>query len=158
MTQILQPYEVSIVNADVEQHETLNDVFYSLERLDSTIDDIFGRVERRITDERSRLDQINNRIANCHAKVNDIRGSKKATTVFSTAKFPAPEKLPAYPTLFSQVSIYRVYIPSVLLFSLFTFLVIVIFYFFPCTIFRIQMTNFHIIFAPLFLSNIYRCL
>ena len=104
MTQILQPYEVAVVNADVEQHETLLDVFYNLERLEATIDDIFGRVERRIGDERVRLDQINNRIATCYGKVNDIRGSKKATTVFSTAKFPAPKKLPAYPTLFSQMA------------------------------------------------------
>ena len=104
MTQILQPYEVAIVNADVELSETLLDVFYNLERLEATIGDIFGRVERRIGDERVRLDQINNRIATCHGKVNDIRGSKKATTVFSTAKFPAPKKLPAYPTLFSQMA------------------------------------------------------
>ena len=106
---MLQPYEIAVVNADIEQYETLQDVFYSLERLNTTIDDIFGRVERRITDERSRLDQINNRIANCHAKVNDIRGSKKATTVFSTAKFPAPKRLPAYPTLFSQVRVFSLF-------------------------------------------------
>ena len=103
MTQILQPYEIALVHADFEQKDVLSDIFYCFERLDATIDDVFGRVERRITDERSRLDQINFRIATCPSKVNEIRGSKRATTVFSTSKFPAPKKLPAYPTLFSQV-------------------------------------------------------
>ncbi len=102
MAKILQPYELAVVHADVEVHETRLDIFYSLERLDATIDDIFGRVQQRIQLERTRLDQINNRISTCHTKVNSIRGSKKATTVFSTSKFPAPRKLPAYPTLFSQ--------------------------------------------------------
>ena len=104
MTQILQPYEVAVIHSDVETHESRLDILYSLEHLDSTINDIFGRVEKRITDERTRLDQINNRIATCHTKVNGIRGSKKATTIFSTAKFPAPRKLPGYPTLFSQMA------------------------------------------------------
>ena len=103
MAQILQPYRVPIVFNDLTPEETMGDVFYALETLSATIDDIFGRIEKRITDERKRVDQIKSRVAVCKGKVDQVRGSKKATTVFSTAKFPAPRSLPSYPTLFSQM-------------------------------------------------------
>ena len=104
MAQILQPYEFSLVHNDVTNDETLLDLFYSLERLTDTIDDVFSRIERRVNDERTRLAQINLRVATCQGKVNLVRGSNRATTVFSTAKFPAPKDLPAYPTLFAQMT------------------------------------------------------
>lgn len=81
----------------------MGDAFYALETLSATIDDIFSRIEKRISDERIRVDQIKSRVANCKNKVDQVRGSKKATTVFSTAKFPAPHALPMYPTLFGQM-------------------------------------------------------
>jgi WAS protein family homolog 1 len=104
MAQILQPYQIGITQGDTSPDETLLDVFYSLERLNGTIDDIFGKVEKRVVDERDRINKINTRVEECRKIVQSIRGSKKATTIFSTAKFPAPKVLPAYPTLLSQVS------------------------------------------------------
>jgi len=103
MAQILQPYRVPVVYNDLSPEETMGDAFYALETLSSTIDDIFNRIERRISDEKRRVDQIKTRVAVCKGKVTQVRGSKKATTVFSTAKFPAPKLLPLYPTLFSQM-------------------------------------------------------
>lgn len=104
MAQILQPYETALVHNDVTNDQTLCDLFYNLERLSATIDDVFGRIERRVHDERQRLAHINTRVATCHGKVNLVRGSNRATTVFSTSKFPAPRELPAYPTLFSHMA------------------------------------------------------
>ena len=104
MAQILQPYETALVHNDVTNDQTLCDLFYNLERLSATIDDVFARIERRVHDERQRLAHINTRVATCHGKVNLVRGSNRATTVFSTSKFPAPRDLPAYPTLFSHMS------------------------------------------------------
>lgn len=103
MAQILQPYKVPVVFNDLAPEEAMTDAFYALEALSATIDDIFGRIEKRISDERRRVDHIRSRVANCQNKVHQVRGSKKATTVFSTAKFPAPKTLPSYPTLFSQI-------------------------------------------------------
>jgi hypothetical protein len=103
MAQILQPYKIPVVFNDLSPEETLGDAFYALETLSATIDDIFGRIEKRETDERRRVDHIRNRVTVCKSKVDQVRGSKKATTVFSTAKFPAPKTLPSYPTLFSQM-------------------------------------------------------
>eukprot|EP00428_Durinskia_dybowskii_P067902 CAMPEP_0170366450 /NCGR_PEP_ID=MMETSP0117_2-20130122/6424_1 /TAXON_ID=400756 /ORGANISM="Durinskia baltica, Strain CSIRO CS-38" /LENGTH=611 /DNA_ID=CAMNT_0010621039 /DNA_START=39 /DNA_END=1874 /DNA_ORIENTATION=- len=103
MAQILQPYRVPVIYNDLTPEETMADAFYALETLSATIDDIFGRIERRISDERTRIDHVKNRVKSCKHKVEQVRGSNKATTVFSTAKFPGPKDLPAYPTLFSQI-------------------------------------------------------
>jgi hypothetical protein len=102
MAKILQPYELPLVEYDVSEDETLLDVFYSLERLSGTFDDIFLHIDKRLNDERNRLAKIHERVSTCQTKVSKVKGSKRATTVFSTAKFPAPKSLPAYPTLFSQ--------------------------------------------------------
>ena len=104
MAKILQPYELPLVEYDVSEDETLLDVFYSLERLSGTFDDIFLHIDKRLNDERNRLAKIHERVSSCQTKVSKVKGSKRATTVFSTAKFPAPKSLPAYPTLFSQTT------------------------------------------------------
>ena len=59
---------------------------------------------QRISDEKRRVDHIKARVGVCKSKVSQVRGSKKATTVFSTAKFPAPKLLPSYPTLFGSLN------------------------------------------------------
>ena len=68
-----------------------------------TIDDVFGRIDRRVSDERKRVDSIKVRIKDCKQLVAAVKGSNKATTVFSTSKFPAPKSLPLYPTIYSHL-------------------------------------------------------
>ena len=106
MALVLQPYEhpPAICN-DLPLTETLKDALYALETLSCTIDDIFGRLEKKITNERDRLSSISNRITVSHKKVDALRGSKNATTVFSTAKFPATKSMLLYPTLYDEESI-----------------------------------------------------
>ena len=72
--------------------------------MNGTIDSIFSRIENRLTDEKKRVGDLKKRVFNCKGKVDQVKGSTKATTVFSTAKFPAAKALPLYPTLFSQVN------------------------------------------------------
>jgi len=47
--QVLQPYEISLVSYDFTSNETLNDVFYSLETLSVTVEDIFNRIDKRLS-------------------------------------------------------------------------------------------------------------
>lgn len=101
MSKTLQPYDVALVNCDLDGPETLSDVFYSLNQLSVTIDDVFGRIEKRLNEEKNRVSVINDRVGTCQKKVELVRGSNRATTVFSTAKFPAPKTLPMYNSLFS---------------------------------------------------------
>lgn len=102
MTQILQPYELGLPSADLQFSEVVGDVIYSLQQLSVTVDDVFGRVERRLNDEKNRLSSVNTRVNVCQQKVQLVKGSNRATTVFSTAKFPGPKELHMYNSLFSQ--------------------------------------------------------
>ena len=104
MALILQPYEISLAYADVSNEEVLLDIFYSLEKLSETLNDIYNRVDKRLGEEKQRLSQINERVANCQRKVQSVKGTNKATTVFSTAKYPAPKSLALYPTILSPVN------------------------------------------------------
>lgn len=104
MAKILKPYDIAVVHGDLSFPQTLGDIFFALDGLTKTIDDSFDRIEKRIVDERKRVDQINERLNTCHTKVSAIVGSTKATTVFSTAKFPGPKQLPVFVSLFNQIS------------------------------------------------------
>jgi WAS protein family homolog 1 len=105
MTNVLQPYQVALINNDLTANETLFDVFHSLDHLSSIVTEIFQRIESRVNDEKNRLNQIKARVDVCGQKVQQIRGSNQAITVFSTAKFPAPKQLPLYPALLGQKSV-----------------------------------------------------
>jgi predicted DNA-binding ArsR family transcriptional regulator len=102
MTHILQPYELGLINAEVQSSEVLADVIYSLQQLSNTVDDVFTRIEKRLNDERNRVSYVNTRVNVCQQKVQLVKGSNRATTVFSTAKFPGPKDLHMYNSLFSQ--------------------------------------------------------
>lgn len=83
----------------------MKDALHSLGKLISTVDSIFHKIEARLSDERNRLTSVNNRILNCQHKVHQIKGSNKATTVYSTSKFPASKTLPSfYSTLTSEAN------------------------------------------------------
>ena len=104
MSKILTPYEVPIVYNDLSLPQTLEDVFFALEGLNKVIDDAFSKVEKRVNDEKQRVTQINDRLNTCSSKVKAIVGSTKATTIFSTAKFPGPKHLPMFHSVFNQMS------------------------------------------------------
>jgi WAS family protein 1 len=99
---ITHSYQVSQAPNDLEQPEALLDVFHSLEHLNHIVTDIFQHIDKRLQEEQLRVTEIKKRVGVCQQKVQKIKGSKQAITVFSTAKFPAPKVLPSYPTLFSQ--------------------------------------------------------
>lgn len=99
---ITHSYQVSQAPNDLEQPEALLDVFHSLEHLNNIVTDIFQHIDKRLQEEQLRVTEIKKRVGVCQQKVQKIKGSKQAITVFSTAKFPAPKVLPSYPTLFSQ--------------------------------------------------------
>lgn len=73
----------------------------ALQQLSYTVDVVFNKINVKLNSEKEKITKINERVGVCSGKINSVRGSNKATTVFSTAKFPAPKKLIPRPTLFS---------------------------------------------------------
>ncbi len=94
------PYKVGIIPSDLRQEEFVHRVCDSLEYLNSIAKDVFDRISNRITENQQQLQSINNRIAVAQAKVNALKGSNKATKVFSSAKYPTTEEEP-YNTIYS---------------------------------------------------------
>jgi len=58
----------------------------------------------RVADSRDQLVEINNRIFMAQAKIDRLRSaSSKAARVFSSPKYPAPNKLASYNTIYRDV-------------------------------------------------------
>ena len=111
MSHILQPMQLPVISNDSSLAVTLNDISFTLQYLMQSVDITFDRIGNRLKDEGRRVELVNERISICQRKVSMVRGSKKATTVFSTAKFPAPKHLSHFPTLFSQaVQMVRIFL------------------------------------------------
>ncbi len=98
-----QSHRMPLVFNDLSHRESVEDVIYTLEHLAHIVDEIFTRIDTRINEEKTRVSSIKSRVNACEQKVQKIKGSNRAITVFSTAKFPAPKKLPSYPTLFGHI-------------------------------------------------------
>jgi WAS protein family homolog 1 len=88
-------YSVPIVYQDLRPEEALSQVFDALAQLNKTLDGVFGKIERRVALEQSRVDSLNSRIAVAHAKVAHIETSfaKKAIKVISPYKYPVAESV-----------------------------------------------------------------
>lgn len=94
-----------MTNYDLDTAQTLQEVFHSLRLLSGTIDEVYSRIESRVREQKIRLETVNSRIATCHDKINIIRGSNRATTVFSTAKFPGSKYLAPMKSTFSKINV-----------------------------------------------------
>ena len=97
-------YNVPIILPDLRREESLTQVIDSLEYLQAVANDIFNRISNRVAENRDQLTAINNRINTCQAKVDKLRHRSKATRVYATPKYPAPQNLNEYTTLFSNVN------------------------------------------------------
>lgn len=97
-------YHVPVILPDLRREESLTQVIDSLEYLQAVANDIFNRISNRVAENRDQLTAINNRINTCQAKVDKLRHRSKATQVYATPKYPAPQRLNEYTTLFCNVN------------------------------------------------------
>lgn len=101
-----QRYNIPIILPDLRKEESIRQLVDSLEYLDAVATDIFNRVSARVAENSKELTGINNRVNLAQAKIDRIRNStSKATKVFSPPKYPAPEKLSHYETVFQDVPV-----------------------------------------------------
>ncbi|XP_040292234.1 WASH complex subunit 1 [Bufo bufo] len=96
-----QAYSVPIIQPDLRREETIQQITFTLQQLQSVSNDIFNRILQRVETNRSQLKNINDRVSLAQAKIEKVKGSKKAIKVFSSAKYPAPERLQEYTSIFS---------------------------------------------------------
>lgn len=97
-------YRVPVLLHNVPKVQALNQVLDSLEHLDRVIDDAFSRVNSRIKSESGKVSDIRARIERCQNKVRIVqeKGKRKATTVFSASKYPAPRSRACYYRMYRE--------------------------------------------------------
>uniref|UniRef100_A0A672PKY8 WAS protein family homolog 1-like n=1 Tax=Sinocyclocheilus grahami TaxID=75366 RepID=A0A672PKY8_SINGR len=96
-----QVYSVPLIQPDLRREEAVHQITGALQYLEIISTDIFSRVSQSVEKNRVHLQTVTDRIKLAQARVQKIKGSKKATKVFSSAKYPAPEKLQDYSSIFT---------------------------------------------------------
>uniref|UniRef100_A0A8C7PS89 WAS protein family homolog 1 n=1 Tax=Oncorhynchus mykiss TaxID=8022 RepID=A0A8C7PS89_ONCMY len=96
-----QVYSVPLIQSDLRREEAVHQIADALLYLETISTDIFTRVSESVERNRSQLQSVTDRIRLAQARVDKIKGSKKATKVFSSAKYPAPDRLQDYSSIFS---------------------------------------------------------
>lgn len=96
-----QVYTVPIIQSDLRREEAIHQISDALQYLQKISNDIFNRVSQNVESNQTRLRSISDRINLAQAKITKIKGSKKATKVFSSAKYPAPDRLQDYVSIFT---------------------------------------------------------
>ncbi|NWQ76367.1 WASH1 protein, partial [Columbina picui] len=96
-----QTYSVPLIQPDLRREEAVQQVADALQYLQKVSGDIFNRISQRVEASRAQLQAIGERVTLAQAKIEKIKGSKKAIKVFSSAKYPAPERLQEYSSIFA---------------------------------------------------------
>lgn len=97
----LHRYHVPVVGLDLPPAEALSQSLDALKHLDGVINDIFGRLSSRIKTERSRMQDVSQRVVAAKTLVDHVAANQdKVTTIKSAAKYPCPEK----PFYFEQLA------------------------------------------------------
>uniref|UniRef100_A0A8C2WCC2 WAS protein family homolog 1 n=1 Tax=Cyclopterus lumpus TaxID=8103 RepID=A0A8C2WCC2_CYCLU len=99
-----QVYSVPLIQSDLRREEAVHQIADALLYLETISTDIFRRVSDSVENNRRHLQSVTDRIRLAQARVNKIKGSKKATKVFSSAKYPAPDRLQDYSSIFIEAT------------------------------------------------------
>lgn len=80
-TSPLQAYQVPLIATDLRQEELIHQIADSLQYLRHVMEDVFSKVQTRVAENKARLAKVDERAQLAQAKVNHLRGRKKATQV-----------------------------------------------------------------------------
>jgi len=90
-------YRIPVLLTEVSPAEGLMQACDALQQLDHIINDVFGRIQKRINDEKTKIASVVERVGKAQEKVTQIGANpNRVTTIFSTAKYPAPKVLPDF--------------------------------------------------------------
>jgi len=81
-------YKVPLVSSNLHPQEMILQIADTLDHLDRVSNEIFSRASSRIQESRSRIQKINQRVEAAQIKISSMTGSRKATRIFSSSRFP----------------------------------------------------------------------
>ena len=102
-------YEVPLIQNDLRSEETIVHVVGALTQLSKISCDIFSKIDTKCDDFQNKITFINRRVDLANSKIEALKEAKKATAVFSSAKYPGTEKHEDYETVFNGVGQNQVY-------------------------------------------------
>ena len=97
-----QRYSIPLIPTDVRREEAIHQICDALEQVDKIANDVFTRISVRVAENHNQLKNINERVSLAQAKIDSIKGSKKATKVFSIPKYPAVVEEEQYKTVYTN--------------------------------------------------------
>eukprot|EP00118_Oscarella_pearsei_P025374 m.308082 g.308082 ORF g.308082 m.308082 type:complete len:499 (+) comp43352_c0_seq1:665-2161(+) len=95
-------YNVPVILPDLRREESLCQIADTLEYLEHVANDVFNKISARVAEHRDRLASVNNRVNVAQARIQKVKGSTKATQVFSCAKYPAPDRMEPPKAIYSH--------------------------------------------------------
>lgn len=95
-------YEVPVIPNNLRHEETMVQTADALNFLCNVFDDIINKVNVRVQFNKSRLNNLTERINVSTEKITKLTGTKKATQVFSSSKYPATDIHKRYRSIFSH--------------------------------------------------------
>ena len=96
-------YEVPLVQNDLRSEETIVHVLGALTQLSKVSSDIFSKIDVKCNEFQQKIFDVNKRVDSANAKIDALKEAKKATVVFSSAKYPGSEKHRDYESIFAGV-------------------------------------------------------
>eukprot|EP01119_Soliformovum_irregulare_P012593 TRINITY_DN3278_c0_g1_i1.p1 TRINITY_DN3278_c0_g1~~TRINITY_DN3278_c0_g1_i1.p1 ORF type:complete len:455 (+),score=139.52 TRINITY_DN3278_c0_g1_i1:23-1366(+) len=102
MTQTEFVFHQPTVQPELRQSEAYWQVFDALDNLNRSVDEVFTRINQRVTHEKGRLQSLGARLDVAQSKVKQIQSSNRAITVLSPSKYPAPESVSNYVPLYAD--------------------------------------------------------
>jgi len=84
-------FEVRLVPHDSREEESLHHALDALVRLSGVANDIFNGITDRVREQREHVGAARRRVEDAQRKIDALKGSLRATRVFSPAKFPEVE-------------------------------------------------------------------
>lgn len=80
--------EIPLIPQDIRPDEVTIRALKTFEFLDKAVDQIFDRIDARITKNMTRIDNINARLEKANEKIDKLKKSKKAIRMYSSARYP----------------------------------------------------------------------
>jgi WAS family protein 1 len=95
---------LNVISSDLSHQETICQIADALDHLDRITDAIFTRLQAKIDENGAKLSSLDSRVDVASQKVKTLSEmSKKATCVYSSAKYPSENELKDYETAFKDV-------------------------------------------------------
>lgn len=95
-------YEVPVIPNNLRNEETIVQIADALNYLCDVFDDIIWKVNTRVEVNKQRLTGLTQRINESSEKITRLTGTKKATQVFSSSKYPATDSHKRYKSIFAS--------------------------------------------------------